>query len=615
MLTKRQIEILSYLVKKTSIKARDLGYIFSVSEKTIRNEIHIINELAGSKIIISNNTGLFLAPSKRDIANSLLRKNISHSEDELGYRLLLHLLFHRPPQDFDELAEFYYISSTTLNRFLDRINYFLKSFDLKIVRKKRIVSLMGTFHCKRKLALCLLYKQYNNESWNDNMAESFFPDIDVKWVKESLFSVLYSFCCQIPDYCISLLLINICIILEIYPQESEAGLSEQDLSLLNSLSEETIEYQISSAFLQYIKKDHPAYLIKLMAKSMIGFVIPNEAQIPENDLEKIDMCLQQIFKCFNISLRPKTDLSALYTHIYNMLKRAQNHNSIYFSEVGITAKKTCFYEYGISLLFCRLFAQKYTAFSLHPIVFHDTEVSIAAVFLGRILEQCTLHQQENSPKLTCLQAVQRPSLIPQDTDLLISTRRFPQISLYHSCIITPCLTCSDQLRICHEITKCQNRLQSEEYRRLTEQYFDFKLFDQEKNPTDKNDLIWHMLNLLKEDSAINSTLVNEFYNELLTAEQCYESFVYPNIAILGSHLRMALRSRVAIYLNPEGISWSHTGRAKIVLLLALAPDEEKNHRMLLWGLLRLLSSTTNAALLKNTSAYEDFMKIIRQDID
>ena len=124
-----------------------------------------------------------------------------------------------------------------------------------------------------------------------------------------------------------------------------------------------------------------------------------------------------------------------------------------------------------------------------------------------------------------------------------------------------------------------------------------------------------MLNLLKEDSAINSTLVNEFYNELLTAEQCYESFVYPHIAILGSHLRMALRSRVAIYLNPEGISWSHTGRAKIVLLLALAPNEEKNHRMLLWGLLRLLSSTTNAALLKNTSAYEDFMKIIRQDID
>ena len=93
MLTKGQIEILSYLVKKTSIKARDLGYIFSVSEKSIRNEIHIINELAGSKIIISNNTGLFLAPSKRDIANSLLRKNISHSEDELGYRLLLHLLF------------------------------------------------------------------------------------------------------------------------------------------------------------------------------------------------------------------------------------------------------------------------------------------------------------------------------------------------------------------------------------------------------------------------------------------------------------------------------------------------------------------------------------------
>ncbi|MFZ2408876.1 MAG: HTH domain-containing protein, partial [Lactococcus raffinolactis] len=164
MLTKRQEKIIDYLEKDGSwLTGKELAYLMSVSDRTIRSDVGKINDFYGFNLIQSNRREGYRLSKGEMTAKTIetpLSMAIPQTANERALFLLKHLLVSKKEINLISFQQQVFISESTLENDLKKVRQILLDYpSLKLLRSKNILSLKGIEDEKRHLYKTLLSKE------------------------------------------------------------------------------------------------------------------------------------------------------------------------------------------------------------------------------------------------------------------------------------------------------------------------------------------------------------------------------------------------------------------------------------------------------------------------
>ena len=134
----------------TWIDANELGALFNVSTRTIRNYIKRINE-THSDLILGSNKGYKINKSKYSEYNRFSQTPEDNINQERIQYVINQLLVAKDSVDIYELADELAISDAHFERLITRIKEYLSPFHVSIERKRNKIRLAGSELNKRKI--------------------------------------------------------------------------------------------------------------------------------------------------------------------------------------------------------------------------------------------------------------------------------------------------------------------------------------------------------------------------------------------------------------------------------------------------------------------------------
>lgn len=162
--------LISFLSSKNDfVDSTELAAHFNVSTKTIYRTIKHINQ---KQDIISSQRGLGYR-----IEGATIDTIAPIIKERRSYAMAIYLLFHHPKQiAFNNLAERFYLSDSTLSSELHMINNELIPYNVCLIRKMGRIEVNGTEqNIRQALNFMLLTQSKNSDSFNQ--IESIFPEI------------------------------------------------------------------------------------------------------------------------------------------------------------------------------------------------------------------------------------------------------------------------------------------------------------------------------------------------------------------------------------------------------------------------------------------------------
>ncbi len=616
-LTVRQKNILSYILKLKKLKVSDLCVKFNISDKTIRNEIKEINTITSKVLIKSSNQGIEINTAYIAFIYSLFNEN-EKNDDNLINKLIKLLLFENEAQDFYDLLDEFFISSSALSVLIKKANKMIERFDLTIVRKNNKIILTGNDYDKRRLIISMILNDNSNIFFSTDILEDTFTNIDTKKISEKVEKIIHEYGFYIPEYYFTSFMINIFTILTL-PHNDEDNESE-------SYDNATIENQIADSIIQELNISSTNHIRKEIADSLIGIINHNRAnthQLSDNispDFSnKIIQLLKNTFDSFRITIDFESSIPVFVNHVYLMLQRAKNNYSSYLTENQIILKDSCMYIYDIALYFCKLLSIEFN------VMIHESEVSLIAIHLGYYIEEaCSTHNHINVALITEKYGMVdqyitnkinsdfygKVNIISNDLtnkkiDLIITTRNLNQTRSNY-CLITPLLTNSDKVKIQTAILDTINKKNKEYFKILAKKYFDPELFFYNERLYDKESVLEFLDIKLQRKKIIDEHFMEQIKKREDLSPTCFmELFALPH-----PFSCTALKSKIAVFINPNQILWTNDNRVQFVFLIAINENDQSTLKCVFDYFASILSDEMKMIQMQKVKTFNEFFDIL-----
>ena len=209
LLSQRQKDMISILLRsEPAVSGAVIAGILNVTTRTIRSEKNNINHIFGEDVIYSSNKGYQIDGYCTDKFNL---ENIVISEENQIQQIIRMLILEDAKFVVDELAERFFISTSTLNARLKEINVILEKYNLRVVKNNNFVFIEGTEFNKRSMISSLIYCDVNHIFYNLENTAAFFDNIDLIEIKNIVMSAMKTYNYFIDDFYGSNLIINIAI--------------------------------------------------------------------------------------------------------------------------------------------------------------------------------------------------------------------------------------------------------------------------------------------------------------------------------------------------------------------------------------------------------------------
>lgn len=622
MLTKRQHDILFFIHKFKQLTIQDICREFSLSDKTVRNEIKSINTISKKPIIISSNRGIEIDKDELQKQDKLLNYQ-THDYLNMSHRLIMTLLFNTTTDIcMDDLCDSFYISSNGLTKIVQQANGILKSFQIHIIKKHHCLSLQGSAQNKRKLLVSLIMEENKNTLCLIDSFTDAFDNIDAHHILEVVEETITSFGYKIPSHYYSNFMLNIFSIFSLNRNEK----TELTIHLLNV---ENTELDIAKAILYKLDIKNNTNLLYEIANALTGIINHNRKYSIEQMNERskefvsiIKQALENTFLHFDLIIDFDNFYATFINHVHLMIKRAKTSNC--FLDNSFSVKDSNIFIYDIALYFCNQIA------NIFNIQISEGEVSLIAIHLGFAIEESFVYdkkvhlalvtedhdlidtyimnkiQNNFSEKIDIVKITDSSYLKSKNFDLVVATREFPQIQIYQHCLITPLLTETDKNKIQKAILEVLDAQAKVKFQKLIQDYFDKDLFFYHLQLHNKHEVLEYLDAKLRQQHIVDE----DFLSQILKREQLSPTSFMNRFAIPHPFNCTALASKIAVLIEPDGIDWGNGSTVQCVFLIAISQSDQAILKNLFDGLAMMLCDETKTLKLKNAQTYQQLINIM-----
>ncbi len=612
---KRIIEILRD--SNEWVVSSEIAKRLHISDRTVRNEINIINNLYEEPLVIS----------LKGKGYSLNKFNVNIEEitqvTEKRQLIILKSVLLSKEIDFYELADKLFISETTLDKEISAINQIIKekNISLAVKRKNNKLFFEGTEESKRKVYIYFLIDEIGEYSFDFNNYSDYFHACDILELKETVMSFIKEEKLVLSDLSLISLIIHIAIMLE----------SVMHGNYITSIFNDNIDKElvrISNSFYKKLNKiinfklpDEEIYYIASLFTSKL---VDNMDNLKTNHdyYNIVQNLIKEINANYQVDLsNDKQFANNLQLHLTALGKRVSSNR--YYSNPLIQDIKDNFpFTYDISV-YVSLRVQE-----LMNIKLVEDEIGFIALHMMCAIEKMKLSSKKRIAIINplgrastnyiterLLKCLKKPieimevyslfeleDVIKERPDLIVTTVNIDK------CTDIPVFKCSYLLKDneIDEIGRLIDLKENEDKstKKVLLEYFDKNLFFCNVSFKNKEELITHMCLRLKEQGYVDDKFIHSVFKREEIAPTAFGNlFAIPHPAE-----KIALKNGIAVCILNEGLNWSKH-KVKVVFLFSLTKSN-MNLNKIYEVLVSLLEDISRVKRIAKVQNYEEFIDSI-----
>lgn len=625
---------------------QDLADQTECSEKTIRNDLKVIEEYivqhSSGHLVKRPGLGVYLEIGEADQADLFHRlySNESTAEDESDEERVLHLayrlLMNAKPVTLQNLASPFYVNKAIIRRDMEKIEGWLRSFDLSLMTKQRVGFMIEGSEKNKRMALARLNQLINRPELTGQMMRNQYEPHEIATVYNELKALQRRHQLRFTDEAFESLMLHILLMVKRTKLGQPISLSAQDIAFLENKAEFAwaIDFlrQLQKLFAVPFSKEETAYLTLHLLGGKFRYT-QDDGSVGRSDLADSHPLLPQLVeqlirRMSELNMIPFSKdqvlLNGLKVHLYTTMNRL--HYGLAVSNPMLAEIKKM-YPY----MFDRVIMALEEVGGALQLYFPEEEAAYLTLHFQASVER--LHQSESHPQkviIVChmgvgmsqllLAKVERrfPSvhvettmskaevedyLAAHEVDLVITTVDLPELKTPHI-LVSPLLEASDERKLEQAI----RGLDEPDSRAAEESVFlkyttPFLVFPQQevKRP---EQLIAKFAQMLEDKGYVEAG----YTESVLDREHMSATTIGGGIAIPHGSSERVKQSCIVVVTLKQPITWG-TEKVELVFLLAIKHDERKEMRQLFRELSRIseqpalvsaLSKETEAMRLLNT---------------
>lgn len=315
----KQNQMINYLLSSNDfIPISKIATDCKISQRTVYNYLDRIKE--DNKYTIENTKqGIRLLTKKQKEFTMLVpedyeeRKNFIYRKGLISQKKL----------KIDDVMKYFQVSDSTMHADIIKIRREISKYHVRLVTKDNEMYFSGNYHDLKKLTQAIIY----NESDNNHSLLSterliqIFPNIDVKFVKDTIQSALQKLNYFMDEYSVVNLLIHILISLNqelngVVPmRDNNVQLIDESINEICSPLEEHYGFSFSNSS----KNQFSLILSTRTKKDYKGFDETNFANKNTADLAK--KIFDRLYINFNVDMRASEQVYSFMLHLDSLITR------------------------------------------------------------------------------------------------------------------------------------------------------------------------------------------------------------------------------------------------------------------------------------------------------
>ena len=615
----------------TWIDANELGALFNVSTRTIRNYIKRINE-THSDLILGSNKGYKINKSKYSEYNRFSQTPEDNINQERIQYVINQLLVAKDSVDIYELADELAISDAHFERLITRIKEYLSPFHVSIERKRNKIRLAGSELNKRKIINKLLstYDEqfvYFTDPFNSEIK------FEIGNIKNDLVYILENFGFYINDYGLNTILLHIIVLIERISSgnvmDSRENMRSFSVKEQNMLTE--IKKYIQTNYRVELQEDDLYWLAMVILNNCAhtGDILLNHDNINLYVEEEYLVLSKDILSSLskNYGLESFTsDFAVNFTiHIRNLVKRAENQ-SYTINPLTNTFKGNYPLIYDMATYATKVISDR-TGLKIN-----DDEISFIAFHIGSYLENsnmkkskvncCFVYAEYHNFHVKSVEkiiqhlhselyisstiSIKSIEQIPPNVELLISCCSIPKNITSIPIIETTMFISNDDIsNIRDSIKIIKEKKKKEIIVSSLQQFIEKELFRKNFYLDTYQEIIHYLAN-----ECLDLGLVNENYeSEVLEREELSSTSFSNGVAIPHSLNMSANHSFLSVIINSKPMKWGENN-VNIVIMIGTSMIDRDAFKFIFDELIMILYDEENVRRLVKCGSYEEFTEEI-----
>ncbi|HHJ5173122.1 TPA: transcription antiterminator [Staphylococcus aureus] len=576
----RHLKLLQFFIKNPSkhISSNEIAEHVNVSNRTVRNDIHVINSNFMDDIIVSiKSKGYQLNTSQYTLETITERyTHIQSYKEKLLLSMAYQLLMHNKSQTLQQLEQDYLLSKTVLNDYFVRIQQWCQKFNIALtIKKKQGIVVDGTDNDITN-AIIHLNQLSSGHVHVEDLILNELPDSHQRMISHIIQETLQQHSIETTDIQIQQLLIHLILIIKRKQSLSELDTLNHDAKLISQSCIKQINERLGYDLNEKVINMFSFFIAYHFNKLDIGI----ERIFIQSYIDRlIELMQQRIHVPFN-------EDSILQQNLYNHFSKAYLRitQNIYLNNpLVIEIKKL--YPFVFNTLFEAIDTD---------IEMSEDEIAFLTIHFQAAIERRTKTQlnvviacyyglgvsnfletkiNNLSEELSVINTIKLENITHyhfDNVDLLITTHDIPKQTLqmlpkHLSTIkVAPLFSEDDRHKIIHVVKQKQNPVQAHHHMDTV----NFLVVNTEQKPR-------HTVQIFEEAQKIlqaHHAIVEGYIESALEREKSSSTYIGNFMAIPHGDPEKVLQSHVLIFRTKDVFPWRQHD-VKLVFFLAISQKD------------------------------------------
>ncbi|HCV9989799.1 TPA: BglG family transcription antiterminator [Staphylococcus aureus] len=579
----RHLKLLQFFIKNPSkhISSNEIAEHVNVSNRTVRNDIHVINSNFMDDIIVSiKSKGYQLNTSQYTLETITERyTHIQSYKEKLLLSMAYQLLMHNKSQTLQQLEQDYLLSKTVLNDYFVRIQQWCQKFNIALtIKKKQGIVVDGTDNDITN-AIIHLNQLSSGHVHVEDLILNELPDSHQRMMSHIIQETLQQHSIETTDIQIQQLLIHLILIIKRKQSLSELDTLNHDAKLISQSCIKQINERLGYDLNEKVINMFSFFIAYHFNKLDIGI----ERIFIQSYIDRlIELMQQRIHVPFN-------EDSILQQNLYNHFSKAYLRitQNIYLNNpLVIEIKKL--YPFVFNTLFEAIDKLAIDT----DIEMSEDEIAFLTIHFQAAIERRTKTQlnvviacyyglgvsnfletkiNNLSEELSVINTIKLENITHyhfDNVDLLITTHDIPKQTLnilpkhLTTIKVAPLFSEDDRHKIIHVVKQKQNPVQAHHH-------MDFLVVNTEQKPR-------HTVQIFEEAQKIlqaHHAIVEGYIESALEREKSSSTYIGNFMAIPHGDPEKVLQSHVLIFRTKDVFPWRQHD-VKLVFFLAISHKDK-----------------------------------------